>query len=103
MNQVPQLYRVSDKKSLDEDELDYAINLLIEAEKIKENSELVKNISVEAKKKAKIYRSIDSIRDTFNEMMMNPGKTRAEDDTGPDPMKSPRSLADLKKAAKKAR
>lgn len=80
MKDVPLLYRVSDKKSLDEDELEYAINLLTESEKIKENAELYNNILDEANKKAKIYRNLKSLRDASNDMALNPGKTRGEDD-----------------------
>lgn len=76
----PLLYRISDKKSLDEDELDYAINLLVEADKIKDNSELMNNLIEEARKKSKVYRNIKALRDAFNEMALNPGKTRGEDD-----------------------
>lgn len=80
MNEIPQLYRVSEKKTLDEDELEYAINLLVEAQKIKDNSELMNNLVSAAQKKAKVYRNIKSLRDAFDEMNLNPGKARGEDD-----------------------
>ncbi len=72
--------RISDQKTLSQDDLDYAINLLIEAEKIKDNSELYNNILDAAKKKARVYRSLKSLREASNEMQLNPGKQRGEDD-----------------------
>lgn len=80
MDQTPNLLKVSDKKSLSKDELDYAAELLIEANDIMENDELYNNIIDEANKKSKIYRNLKGIREAFNEMALNPGKTRGEDD-----------------------
>lgn len=80
MDQTPILYKVSDKKNLSKDDLDYAASLLIEANDIMENNELYNNIVDEANKKSKIYRNLKGIREAFNEMALNPGKTRGEDD-----------------------
>lgn len=80
MDQPPILYKVSKKKNLSEEELDYAANLLIEADAIMENNELYNNILDEANKKSKVYRNLKSIREAFNEMALNPGKTRGDDD-----------------------
>lgn len=77
---TPILYKVSGKKSLDTDDLDYAADLLIEADAIMNNAELYNNILAEANKKAKVYRNLKGLRDAFNEMALNPGKTRGEDD-----------------------
>jgi len=79
---IPMLLRVSEKKTLNDDELDYAIKLLIESEKIKDNDELYNNVLEAARKKAKVYRSLKSLRDAASEMDLNPGKTRGEDDDG---------------------
>lgn len=78
--QTPLLYKVSTIKSPTEEDLDYAADLLIEAENISENAELYNNILERAKTKGKIYRNLKSIRDKANEMALNPGATRGEDD-----------------------
>lgn len=76
---MPELYKISDIKSPSEEDLDYGVELLLEAEKIDGNEELLKNIQARAGDKSKEYKSIKDLREVSDELNLNPGKDRVEE------------------------
>ena len=74
-----QIHKVSEVESPDESDLEYAANLLIEAQKIQDNDALYKNVMAHSKKIANTYTSIGDLRSAADEMNLNPGKSRREE------------------------
>lgn len=76
---MPELHKVSEILDPSDDDLEYGLQLLIEAEKIESNDALFKNLTSYASKKAKEYRSINDLRSVADDMALNPGKSRSEE------------------------
>lgn len=68
----PEVLKVSELKDPTEDELDYAADLLLEAEKIEDNDELFKAIINRAKARGEKYLSIQDLKDKAEEMSETP-------------------------------
>lgn len=77
---MPELLKVSEIETPSDSDFDYALNLLEEAQKIEDNSELMANIKKYAKKKAKTITSVADLRKAANEMAMNPAQSAAEEE-----------------------
>lgn len=76
--------KVSEIKAPSDDELDHAIEILLESEKIKKNDALYKHLIEYAGKKSKQMRSIKDLRQASEESLLsslNPGHDRAEAET----------------------
>lgn len=76
---MPELYKISDVQDPSDDDKEYGLQLLIEAEKVESNDALMKNLTEYANKKAKEYKSIKDLRSVADEMALNPGKNRNEE------------------------
>ncbi len=84
---MPELYKIADKKKLSDDDLEYGVELLIEAEKIFNNKELYNNIAAKASEKALLYsgfkeekkiKTLDDLKEVREEVNMNPARQRGK-------------------------
>jgi hypothetical protein len=73
---MEEMYSISDIESPTEEDLDSGLEILIEALKILNSKELLKNIEGYSKKKAEEFRSVKDLRDKFNELAMKSPRMR---------------------------
>jgi len=99
--------KLSEKDSYTDEDLDEAMECLIEAEDIKKNPELLKLIQQHGKKMKAGITSVEQLRSTANEMAMkNPLEKDAVDekkDNKKDKKPKIKNIADLRAAAKESK
>lgn len=77
---IPDPAAVADTESPDDEDLQQMSEILIAAEKIKSNKELMKNIDDWGKSQVKNITSISQLREISNDMAMNPAQYAGQED-----------------------